>query len=111
MIDYSKFEIIVSCNHVTSVCVNINGKMQEVDIDDITDTGLLEKVRKLKIWLRIYPIGYYVFDSQEYEDYKKFMENKRYLLDTGCIVNPLWEKLSEREIAFHNRKARAISSK
>lgn len=91
----NSYEIIVTDNKVTTVKVPIDGKMQFIDLDDIIDLHLIGKIDNLKSWLKIYPLGDYIFNEKEYQDFKEFMLDKRYEMRQGEIEHPLMEKANK----------------
>lgn len=77
-----KYEIEIHNDRIAKVLIEKDKKMIELDMSkEIKDVELFNRLANVKTWLKIHPVSgnTYYMDEKEYQDYKEFMENKRYL--------------------------------
>jgi hypothetical protein len=72
---------------VAGINVSENGKPKYIIKSHIEDAILLHKIRQIDSWLKIYPLWNYYFNETEYQNYKEFMEKKKYLTEHGTLRN------------------------
>lgn len=83
-----RYEIHVNHNIIDKIVCIDNNKIIEIKEHTITDNTLREKINNIRSWIKIHPVGKYIFGDKEYNEYKEFMTNKQYLNVNYNIINP-----------------------